>query len=50
VTKRPIEDVPVISVKIRFRGKTASQMARHIEALMKLLDKHAFSYRLTRSK
>ena len=43
----PIEDVPVIAVEIRFRGKTSTDRAKHIEALMKLLDKRAQSYKLT---
>lgn len=43
-----IEDVPVISVEIRFKGKTATDRAKHIDALMKLLDKRARSYKLTR--
>jgi hypothetical protein len=46
----PIKDIPVISVQIRFRGETSSERAKHIEALIKLLDKHALSYRLARSK
>jgi hypothetical protein len=46
----PIEDVPVIWVEIRFHGETAAQRAKHIEALMKLLDKRARSYKLVRSK
>ena len=49
--KKPrIEDVPVISVEIRFKGKTANDRAKHIEALMKLLDKRARSYKLVRSQ
>ena len=42
----PIEDVPVITVEIRFFGKDVNARAKHIEALMKLLDKRARSYRL----
>ena len=41
------EDDLVIGVEIRFRGKTGSDRARHVEALMKLLDKRAASYKLT---
>jgi hypothetical protein len=37
----------VIAVEIRFRGKTTRDRAKHIEALMKLLDKRAASYKLT---
>ena len=44
--KTPIEDVTVITVMIRFKGKTATERAKHIEALMKLLDKRARSYKL----
>ena len=45
-----IEDVPVILVEIRFKGKTAADRAKHAGALMKLLDKRALSYKLMRSK
>ena len=36
-----------IALEIRFRGETASERAKHIEALLKLLDKRARSYKLT---
>ena len=40
------EEVTVITVEIRFKGKTATERAKHIEALMKFLDKRARSYKL----
>ena len=41
------EDDLIISLEIRFRGNSVSDRTKHIEALMKLLEKRARSYKLT---
>jgi hypothetical protein len=45
--KRKEEHCTVIAVRVTFKGKSALENAKHIEALLKLLEERAYDFKLS---